>query len=215
MKRALVLAVVAMVAVGIGTGFAATLSVGSDHLWVGSQTLTRATCTLTGTTQATDTYVDQSKPTTSFGNGTTLLVQPDAGTEKQTLALFDLSKCSPAIPATGGADTATLKLVVTSTPKKSRTLTATPVTSTWSGTTTWNTAPTVSGSSTTTFSTGTTNNATLSIPVTIDVDGFIKGSANYGWRISDTGSAVAGDTTTFASSNASSNKPQLVINYEK
>jgi hypothetical protein len=213
--RKLVLLVVATVAVATGTGFAATLGVGSDHLWAGTQTIQHlGPCTVTGTTATTDTYVNQGSATSSFGTGTTMLVQPDAGSQKWAFVRFDLSSC--AIPTTGGADSATLKLVVTVTPRASRTLTMTPIASTWSNTTTWNTAPTFGSSATTTFATGTTNNATLSIPVTIDVDDLIKSStANYGWRVSDGGSAASQDTTTFATSNASSNKPQLVINYEK
>ena len=214
MKRPLVLALIAATAIATGTGFAATLAVGSNHLWAGSQTLTKATCTLTGTTQTTDTYVSQSNATSSFGTGTTMLVQPDAGSQKWAFVRFDLSSC--AIPTTGGADTATLQLRITSAPKNSRTLTVTPIASTWANTVTWNSVPTFAGSATTTFATGSANNTTVNIPVTIDVDDLIKSStANYGWRISDGGSSAAQDTTTFASSNAASNKPQLVINYEK
>jgi hypothetical protein len=216
MKRLLLVLVVAGIAIGVGTGFAATMTVGSHHLWGGTQTLTKATCTLSGTTSSTDTYVNQASATSSFGTGTTMLVQPDSGSQKWAFIRFDLSQCSPVIPTTGGADTATLKLVVTVTPRSSRTLTVTPIASTWSNTTTWNAAPSFASSATTTFATGTTNNATISIPVTIDVDALIKSStANYGWRISDGGSAASQDTTTFASSNATSNKPQLVVNYEK
>ena len=213
MKK-VVLLLVATVAVGTGTAFAATLSVGSHHLWTGSQTLTKATCTLTGSTATTDTYVDENKPTTSFGTTTTALVQPDSGSRKWMLVRFDLSTCS--IPTTGGADTATLSLRVTTAPKTDRVLAMTPVAATWSNTTTWNSVPSFAATTTTTFHTGTANNATVSIPVTIDVDDLIKSStANYGWRISDTGSAATQDTTTFATSNATSNRPTLVIDYEK
>jgi hypothetical protein len=214
-KRGLILVAVAVLAISVGRGFAATLSVGSHHLWVGSQTLTKATCTLTGTTQSVDTYVDQNKPTNNFASTATMLVQPDSGAEKRALISFDFSKCSPAIPTTGGADTATLSLRITAAPKVSRTLTLWHVTSSWAATSTWNTQPTYGASSTTTFSTGASAN-TVSVPVTVDADDFIKGTAtNYGWIITDEGSAVANDTTTFATSNAGSNKPTLTINYEK
>jgi hypothetical protein len=200
----------ALTAIGVGAGYAATLSVSSHHLWAGSQTLTKSTCTVTG---GTDTYVDENKPNQNNGNDTTLPVQPDTGKRRYALFVFDLSSC--AIPTTGGADSATLKLVVTAAPNASRTLTVTPITSTWNGSTSWNSAPTYAGTNTTTFASGTSNNATLSIPVTVDVDRFIKGATNYGWRIADLGTPAANDATTFASSNASANKPQLVINYEK
>ena len=208
-KKALIV-VAALTAIGVGAGYAATLSVASHHLWTGAQTLTKSTCTVTG---GIDTYVDENKTGQNNGSGTTLSVQPDTSKRRYTLISFDLSSC--AIPATGGADSATLKLVLTAAPNASRTLSVTPITSSWTAATTWSSAPTYSGTSTTTFATGTTNNATLSIPVTVDVDDYIKGATNYGWRIADLGTPAAGDTATFASSNASSNKPQLVINYEK
>lgn len=214
MKRVLLLAVVATVAVGIGSGFAATLAVGTDHLWAGTQSLTKGTCTLSGTAQSTDTYVNQASSNTSYGGGTTMLVQPDSGSQKQSMVVFDLSKCPVSIPTSGGADSATLTVTITNTPKRTRTLTVAPITSSWSGSTTWNTRPSA-GSSTATFATGTTNGVSVNIPVTIDVDGFIKGTANYGWRISDGGSSAAQDTTTLATSNATSGRPTLTINYEK
>jgi hypothetical protein len=110
-----------------------------------------------------------------------------------------------------------LKFVVNPAPNPGRTLTVTPVLGTWSQTLTWTQAQSLTyGAATTTFATGNTNGATLSIPVTVDVDALIKSStANYGWRISDNGSAAGGDKTTFNSANASSNGPQLVISYEK
>ena len=119
-----------------------------------------------------------------------------------------------------GADDATMKLVVKTTASGGRALTVTPVLSTWSGTLTWNQAQalTYGSSATTTFGTGTTNGATLSVPVTIDVDALIKSStANYGWRILDGGSTATGNTTTFNAVNAGSSalRPQLVIDYEK
>jgi hypothetical protein len=214
MKRFVVIAIVAVLAISIGTGFAATLTVGSHHLWAGTQSLTKTTCTLTGTTESVDTYINQSSATTNYASTTTMLVQPNSGSEKRSLITFDLSKCSPAIPTTGGADTATLSLHVTSAPKNSRTLTLWRATSSWSSTTTWNTGPSLASSSTTTFASGSAV-TTLSIPVTVDVDDLIKGSTNDGWVITDEGSSAAQDTTTFATSNATSNKPVLTINYEK
>ncbi|MES1247590.1 MAG: DNRLRE domain-containing protein [Actinomycetota bacterium] len=214
MKKILLLGVVATIAIGTATGFAATLSVGSNHLWAGTQSLTKATCTLTGTTQSVDTYVNQASANTSYGTTTTMLVQPNSGSEKRALITFDLSKCSPTIPTTGGADTATLALHVTSAPTRSRTLTLWRATSSWSSTSTWNTQPSLASSSTTTFASGTTA-STINVPVTVDADDIIKGSTNYGWVVTDEGSTAAGDTTTFATSNSTTNKPVLTINYEK
>jgi hypothetical protein len=213
-RRGLILLVVAGVAIGIGTAFAATLTVGSNHLWAGTQTLTKGTCTLTGTTQSTDTYVDEQHTGTSYGTGTTFITEPDSGKRKYAYVRFDLSSCG--LPTTGGADSATLSVRITTAPTASRTLTVTPVTSTWSNTTTWSAAPTAAAASTTTFTTGTTNNVTKTVTVTVDADDFIKGNlTNWGWRIADLGSTATAYQTTFASSNATTNKPTLTINYEQ
>lgn len=212
--RRILLVLAALSGIGAGVGYAATLAVTSTHLWAGTQALTKSSCTLTGTSQTTDTYVDATKPSNQFGTSTTLLVKPSSS--QTTFVQFDLSSC--AIPTSGGADTATLKLRITSAPNASRTLTVAPVLSSWSGTLTASQAGGLSmGSATTTFSTGKTNNVTVNVSVTVDVDALIKGATRYGWAITDTGSTGSGSntTTSFASSEASSNQPQLVINYEK
>ena len=212
--RRVAILLAATVGVGAGVAYAATLSVGSWHLWAGSQTLTKSTCTLQPAT--TDTYVTQATPGGSNGSATTMLVRSNSGSADWSFVSFDLSSC--AIPTTGGADTATLTLFITTAPASNRTITVTPVLTTWSpATLTWNVAQTLSyGSATTTFTTGTTNNTAKSATVTVDVDALIKNSsANFGWRLSDTGGTSA--TTTFATSeNANAaRRPQLVINYEK
>jgi len=213
--RRIAIIVAATLGFGAAAGFAATLTVGSWHLWAGSQTLTKTTCpTLSGTTQSTDTYVVQSTPTSSFGTSTTMLVKAPSGSQDWSFVRFDLSSC--AIPTSGGADSATLTLYVQTAPGTSRTLTVTPVLSSWSGTLTWNTAQTLTyGTATTTVVTGTTTGAKTAT-VTVDVDSLIKNpTANYGWRISDGGSTTA--TTTFGTSEntTASHRPQLSINYEK
>jgi hypothetical protein len=211
--RRIAILVVATLGLGSGVGFAATLSVGSWHLWAGSQTLTKGTCTATS---VTDTMVAQASPNTNLGALATMQVKPDAGSQQWTFVRFDLSACS--LPTTAGADKATLKLVVKTVPTGGRTLTVMPVSSSWVSSLSWNGAQSFGfGATTTTFATGTTNGATLNIPVTIDVDAVIKNpSASYGWRITDGGSAASGDTTIFNSNEATAGlRPQLVINYAK
>jgi len=217
--RLRLLAILAAATVGIGSAsaYAATLGVGSWHLWTGSQTLTKATCTVTGSTAINDTYVQEASPNANSANSTTAIIRSStSGSREWMFIRFDLSTC--ALPTTGGADTATMKLVVKTTPAAARTLTVTPTLSTWAETLTWTQAQSVTygSSATTTFSTGTTNGATLSVPVTIDVDALIKSpTANYGWRISDAG-ASSTSTTTFNTVEATTAlRPQLVINYEK
>jgi len=215
-RRLLVLAALTL-GVTTSVAYAATLTVSSWHLWAGSQTLTKATCTVTGA--QTDTYVDQNAATTSFGAAGTLNLLPsgDSPKEKWVFVEFDLSSC--AIPATGGADSATLSLYLSAAPTTSFNFDATRVTSSWAGSLTWNQAQTLSyaGSPTTSSTGGTTGGVRISFPVTVDVDSFIKGGSNYGWRISDTGSGqnAVKDLAQFASTDSGANVPTLTINYEK
>jgi hypothetical protein len=215
--RRLGILVAATLGAGSAVAFAATLTVGSWHLWGGSQTLTKGVCTV-GSSGITDTHVRENSPNSSFGSNATTIVRADVGLHEWIFVRADLSSC--ALPSTGGADSATLKLVVKTTAVGGRTLTVTPVLSNWSGTLTWNQAQalTYGSSATTTFTTGTTNGATLNVPVTVDVDALIRNSsANFGWRITDLGSTTSGNTTTFDAVEAGNAglRPQLVINYAK
>ena len=217
MRRRLLLLLVVTIAVGSSVAYAASLTVSSWHMWAGSQTLTKATCTVTGA--LTDTYVDQNSPTSSFGAAATLGLVPSGDAPKQqwTFVEFDLSSCS--IPATGGADSATLSLYLSTAPTTSFNYDATRVTSAWAGTLTWNQAQalTYAGSATASVAGGTTAGVRISWPVTVDVDSFIKGGSNFGWRISDTGVGqnLVKDTAKFASTDSGANVPTLTINYEK
>ncbi len=109
--RRIAILLAATVGVSAGVAYAATLSVTSWHLWAGSQTLTKGTCTLTGTAQTTDTEVVQANPTTANGSAATMRVRSNNNSEDWSFVRFDLSSCD--IPTTGGADTATLTLFVT------------------------------------------------------------------------------------------------------
>jgi len=196
---------------GCSAAFAATLSVGTGHLWAGSQTLTKATCTVTG---GTDTYSDE-KTSADNSTSTTLSEQPDSTKRQWIFLRFDLSSCN--IPTTGGADSATLTLFESSAPRNSRTLTLAPVLATWPANLPFATAQALTyGTSTASVATGTANNTALAVTVTADVDSFVKSPAtNFGWRISDGGVQATQDQAVFSSSEAAANKPQLVINYEK
>ena len=215
MTRRLLLLLALTVAVGSSVAYAASLNVSSWHLWAGSQTLTKATCTVTGA--LVDTYVDQNNPAASFGAAATLGLIPsgNAGKQQWTFVKFDLSSC--AIPATGGADSATLSLYLSNAPTTSFNYDLTRVTSTWAGTLTWNQAQalTYAGSPTTSIAGGTAVGL-RTFTVTTDVDSFLKGGSNFGWRVSDTGSGqnLAKDTAQFASADSGTNLPTLMINYE-
>jgi hypothetical protein len=215
-RRRLLLLLAATAAVGTTVAHAASLSLGSGHLWAGSQTLTKATCTLQGTSSTTDTYVDEQSATTSFGGATTLSVGPKSSKRTWALVRFDLSSCN--IPSSGGADLAKLNLMITAGPSSTQTLDVTTVLSSWSGATTWNVAQTLTlGSKLASFATGTGNGVAKTVTVTADVDALIKnGSANYGWLISEPSSQANTFALFGAAENAiAANQPQLVINYEK
>jgi hypothetical protein len=211
------LLIVALVLLGFSctAAFAATLGVGSWHLWAGSQTLTKGTCTLTGSTQTLDTFVNESSTSQTNGSATTMQVLGFSGFRRYAFVRFDLSSCN--IPSSGGADSATLSLRITTAPSSNRTINVTPVTSTWNESLTWTLSQALSlGSSpTTSFTTGTTSNVTKTVTVTADVDDQIKTGAVFGWRLSDTGSSFS--TTTFGSSEngTAANRPVLTISYEK
>jgi hypothetical protein len=212
-KRRLLVLLAATVGVGGSVAFAASLGVASGHLWAGSQTLTKGTCTLQGAASTTDTYIDQTSPNGSFGTRTTMTVGVLFGFRRSALVSFDLSSCN--IPSTGGADSATLNLRITTAPSSSQTLNVATIQGAWSEATTWNTAP-ASGASFASFTTGTTNNVTKSVNVTADVDALIKnGSANQGWLISQSGTTSATTTLGASENTTTANEPQLVINYEK
>jgi hypothetical protein len=216
MTRRLLVLLALTLGVTSSVAYAASLNVTSWRLWAGSQTLTKATCTVTGA--LVDTYVDQNNATASFGATATLGLIPsgNAGKQQWTFVKFDLSSC--AIPATGGADSATLSLYLSNAPTTSFTYDLTRVTSTWAGTLTWNQAQalTYAGSPTTSIAGGTAVGL-RTFTVTTDVDSFIKGVSNFGWRVSDTGSGqnLLKDTAQFASTDSGTNVPTLTVNYEK
>jgi hypothetical protein len=212
--RRLLVTLAATIALGTGVAFAASLNVASGRLWAGSQQLTKSTCTLRGSTATTDTYLDEFRPTSSFGGSTTLNVGPKSNKRTWMLIRFDLTSCG--IPATGGADSAQLNLVITTAPGSSQALDVSTIHSTWNGSTTWNTAPTTSAPFAS-IATGTTSGVTKSVTVTADVDALIKdGSANYGWLISQPAGSSNTETLFGAAENGTAaNQPQLVISYEK
>jgi hypothetical protein len=211
MTRRVLIGLALTLGLTLSVAHAASLNVGSWHVWSGSQTLTKSTCTVTGTAGTVDTFVDQTSPGSTAGGQSTMFVASGAGQQMWVFVRFNLSTC--AIPTTGGADTATLKLFIKSNPGSTRTLTVTPVLTTWAASLTWTQAQSLSyGSATTTFPV-TTGGASASATVTLDADALIKNtSANFGWRISDAGASQ--DQIEFFASEGSS-KPTLTINYEK
>ncbi len=74
-------AVVVATGTSAGVAYAASLGLSSNQLHVWSQTLTKAACNQTSTTED-DTYVQQALPTSTAGStATTLTISPVAGAQ--------------------------------------------------------------------------------------------------------------------------------------
>ncbi len=199
---------------GLGVAAAATLTVSSAHVWSGAQTLVKGTCTLSGTSVTTDAWVDENNAGAAHGGGRSLQVERRNNRDRWTFVSFDLSSCG--LPTTGGADSATLTLTLTSAPRQSRTLTLAPVLGAWDGSLTWNAAQSLAyGAATTTVDTGTSDGATLSATVTVDVDALIKApGGRFGWRIDDEGASYNHSALSLGSSSSSS-APTLTIDWAR
>ena len=227
-------AVVALVAVGIvaaGAAFAAGLSLTSQAL------TPYRTCVLSGTPATTTAVIDasvrQATATTNFGTSTTNDIASSNAANRRLYVRFDLTQCSPAIPASATIRLATLRMYVTVLPAACRTVDIFRVTATWTeAAITWNNQPfgtainnPASGSASDTYTAGTPagcQNLTANLyivgaTVTADVAAFVAGTAtNFGWMLRDDveGSATA-RTQTYAAKNlgTASQAPQLVITY--
>jgi hypothetical protein len=220
-----------LIGAGFVTGRAASISLTSQAL------TPYRTCTLTATpataTVETDTTARQGSATSNFGTLTTLTVSSASAANQRTYLRFDLTRCSPAIPATAIIRLATLRLFVSALPAVCRTVDLFRSTATWTEAgLTWNNQPfgaainnPATASRTGTFDVGTpvgcqnrTNNSyVVGGTVTTDVAAFVAGSStNFGWMLRDDveGSATA-RTTTFSAKNlgTAAQGPQLVITY--
>jgi hypothetical protein len=152
---------------------------------------------------------------------------------QRTYVKFDLTACSPAIPASAIVRLATLRLYMTAVPAACRTLDLFPVTVAWTELgITWNNQPfgttlnnPPTGSRTGTFNVGTPagcqNQSTGSYvtggTVTTDVASIVSGgSTNLGWMIRDDAeSSATTRTATFSAKElaTAAQEPQLVVTY--
>jgi hypothetical protein len=220
-----------LLGVGMLPGSAASLSLTSQNF------TPYRTCTITATpattTAVADTTAAQGSPTTPSGASTTVTVSSGNGTNQRIYVKFDLTVCSPAIPASAIVRVANLRLYMTAVPATvCRALDLFPVTVAWGETTlTWNNQPfgtTINNpptaSRTGTFSVGTAggcqNQAAGYVTggtVTSDVASFVAGSVtNFGWMIrDDTEGASPPKTATFSAKELATiaQEPQLVITY--
>jgi len=233
-ERSIAGLVLAGLVVGAGlaanAGFAASLSVGSQAF------TPYRTCILSGTPSTTtavlDASVRQASATSNFGTSTTNDVASASSANRRLYLKFDLSQCSPAIPASATVRLATLRMYVTVLPSVCRTIDVFRVTATWTeAAITWNNQPfgtsinNPASGAVDTFDAGTptgcenrtANTYTVGGVVTSDVAAFVAGTAtNFGWMLRDDveGSSTA-RTETFSAKNlgTAGQAPQLVITY--
>ena len=196
------------------------------------------TCTLTAFAAASstvaDSWVNHNNLTQNNGLDTFVDVQSaGATTNRRTYIRFDMTACSPAIPASATAITGTLRLYASAVPIVCRTQDLFRVTFPWTETgVTWNTQPAGWNLINQPATAGRTSFITVGTPVgcqntaigyvngwdvTADVSAFIAGTAtNNGWMIRDDveGSGTARNVR-YSSKNLANvaQAPQLVVTY--
>ncbi len=214
-RAAVLAAAVVSVLLGAGVGLAAALGVVSKPVTVhtAAASISPTTCTLNAANN--DSYADQLNPGSNLGSSTTLDVRSFSGSRnKRTFVQFSLASCS--IPANSLITGASLSLFMYTAPTATRNYEARRVSASWTeGVITWTNQPAVA-SPTSTIATGTTSNVTLTWPVTADVQAFVDGTANNGWRIGDqTESSTTSRQGQFRSAEhgTASQRPVLAITY--
>lgn len=212
--RGLLLAALASV-LTVSPGQAASLGITSADLTAATRTYgAPVTCMLTA---VHDSYVDALLATTNFGTSLVLNVNPSGASTQRALVRFDLTTCSPAIPADAIVQTAHLRLTVASLVLASRTIDLRSVTSAWTEAgVTWNTQPTVAGSASASagVTAGQTAGTVITWTATSDLQAFVTGAAsNLGFRLNDSAEGDLGALLSFGSREAASGQPQLVITY--
>ena len=199
-----------------GAGHAAALGISSAYLTAATRTYgAPVTCTLTA---AADSYVDQVLATTNLGTSGLLNVDPLVASTERVFVRFDLTSCSPAIPADALVQTAQLRLTTAAVVLATRTIDLRSVSASWTEAgVTWNTQPAVAGwvTSSAGVTLGQGSGTVISWTATSDVQTFVTGaSTDFGFRLSDSAEgAVGGVILSFSSREAASGQPQLVVTY--
>ena len=129
-----------------------------------------------------DAQVKENRANQNTGNATLMNVRSHNNNRNhRSFAKFDISS----IPAGSTINSATLTLCATQVANATRTYNVHRVTGTWAeGTITWNNQPTVAGVITGSAATPPTP-ACMTWTVTTDVQAWVDGTANNGWRVSD------------------------------
>ncbi|MEA2620752.1 MAG: Disaggregatase related repeat [Chloroflexota bacterium] len=220
-----------MVGIGLSTGAAASVTLTSQNF------TPYRTCTVTATpvtaTAVADATVQQAVATTNFGTTTSITVSSGTAINQRIYLKFDITACSPAIPASSIVRLATLRLYLTAVPAACRTMDIFKVTAAWTETVvTWNNEPfgstinnPATGSRSGSFNVGSTAGCqnlaagayVVGGTVTTDVASFVSGaSSNLGWMIrDDVEGSVTTRTATFAAKELGTvaQEPQLVVTY--
>jgi hypothetical protein len=199
----------------VSPGHAASLEITSADLTAATRTYgAPVACTLTA---VADSYVDALLATTNFGTSLVLNLNPSGVSTERALVRFDLTACSPAIPADAIVQSAQLRLTVASLVLASRTINLRSVTSAWTEAgVTWNTQPTVAGSVSASagVTAGQAAGTVITWTATSDVQAFVAGAAsNFGFRLNDSAEGGVGSVLSLRSREAASGQPQLVITY--
>ena len=227
---------VGLVAVAVAVG--GTLPGNAAGLLLSARGLTEyRTCTIVGTPAGTPSVLDasvrQASPGSNVGTATTNHVAAASGANRRLYIRFDLSICSPAIPASATIRLATLRLFVSTLPSACRTIDIFRVTSAWTESAiTWTNQPFGTATNnppgalaTDTFTIGTPvgcQNRSSSVYITganptADVSAFVAGGAtNLGWMLRDDaeGSATARTETISAKEMGTVlQAPQLVVTW--
>ncbi len=212
MSTALVLATL----LTLTAGAAAALPISPAYLTGASKSYgAPVTCTLTAVADAS---VNAALATTNFGTSTQLNVSPNSVATQRTFVRFDLSGCSPTIPADAIVQAASLRLTAASVVLATRTINVRSVSASWTeAAVTWNTQPAVAASNTSSAAVtlGQGAGTVVSWTATSDIQSFVAGAAtDFGFRLSDSAEGAAlGVPVVLNAREAASGLPQLVVTY--
>ena len=140
-----------------------------------------------------DSYVQQDASGTNYGDAVLMDVgsMKDGGTYKnrRSFAKFDVSS----IPASSTVSSATLTLCATGVPIDTRTYEVHAASADWAEMTiTWSNQPSVAASATDSTTTP-SSPACMTWDVAADVQAWVDGTTNYGWRVVDSAEGHPGD----------------------
>lgn len=214
--RSALLATLPLVLLVSTAAIATSLTISAARLTTFTRTYgTPSTCSLQPTSDSHVRAADADADT-NYGTLPTLEVRADTSSIARALVRFDLSSCSPAIPADALVHSATLRLTLFSNATATRTYDLVRSIEPWSETTvTWNSQPTVASGTTSSvsLSSGTNAPSVVEWSVVADVQDLVSGAApNYGWMLKDSAEDAAVEIV-FHAREAASNSPELVIVY--